>query len=194
MPTPSLTSFPLPAFNASVHGQVINEEELVDMEMGWSSITQGLENMTHILSTNLVQHTQQFQTKPQIPLNEIIDIQRRFSNLTLEISTLTTLYVLNLHRYYEYISKTQKSFQSSHLTESQWTNLKGRYEALSLLSANLTPEKAAWTKWVNASKSYDDARRGLEVFEDEFSRLDVIRARVKEINRNLDFLAFTAVS
>ena len=181
-----LTSFPVPAFNASVHDQVIDEKELVDMEMGWSSITQGLENITHILSRNLVHQTQEFQRGPQIPLNEMIDIQRRFSKLNLEISTLTTLYVLNLHRYHDHTSKIQKSLQSSHLTERQWTDLKGRYEALFLLSANIKPEKAAWTKWVDASKSHDDARRGLDVFEDEFSRLGVIRARANKINRNLD--------
>ena len=33
--------------------------------------------------------------------------------------------------------------------------------------------------------------RGLEVFEDEFSNLDVIWARVKEVNQSLDCLAFT---
>lgn len=194
VPTPSFTAFPLPAFNASLHRQVIDEDELVDMEKGWSSITQGLENMTHLLSTNLDQHAQPSQTEPQIPQDGIIDIRARFSDLTLEISTLKSLYLRNLQRYHEYISKTQNSLQSSHLTESQRNVLKGRYEALALLFPNLRPEKAAWTAWVDASKSHDDADRGLEVFEDESSRLDEVQARVKEINRNLDCLAFVALS
>lgn len=191
MPAPSLTSFTQPAFNASVHGQIIDTEDLADMETGWSSIAQGLERMTYILSTDLAQHPQRLQKiEPQIPLNMIIDIQILFSNLTLEISTLTTLYVVNLHRYHEHTLKTQKSLQGKHLTERQWTDLRGGYEGLSLLSAIFTPEKAAWTKWIDVSKSHDDARRGLEVFEDEFSRLDVIRARVEEINREFDGIAY----
>ena len=194
MSTASLTAFPLSAFNASIHRQVIDEDELVDMEKGWSSITQGLENMTHLLSTNLDQHAQPSQTEPQIPQDGIIDIQTRFSDLTLEISTLKSLYLRNLHRYHEHTSKTQKSLQSSQLTESQQNVLKGRYEALALLFPNLTPEEAAWTAWVDASKSHDDADRGLEIFKDESSRLDDVQARVKEIKRNLDCLAFVALS
>ena len=182
MSDPSRPSFLLSAFNASAHGQVLDDEELFDMDMGWKSITQGLENTFHVLS------------EPEIPLNEIVNIQSRFSNLTLEISTLSTLYVRNLHRYHEHESKTQKLLQTSHLTESQWTDLIGRYEALSFLSANLTPEKAAWTKWVDASKTDDYARRGLKVFEAELSRLDIMRAKVKEINSYLDCLALKATS
>ena len=146
------------------------------MEMAWRSITQGLDNMTHLLSTNLGEHTQQFQTEPQIPLNKIIDIHRRFSELMPEISSLRTLYILKLHAYHVHTSKIQKLLQSSQVTESQWTNLKGRYEALSFISAHLTPWNTAWTKWVVASKSYDNARRSLEVFEDELARLEIIRA------------------
>lgn len=194
MPTPSLAAFPLPPFNASLHRQVIDEDELVDMEKDWSSITQGLENMTHLLSTNLDQHAQPSQTEPQIPQDGMIEIQTRFSNLTLEISTLKSLYLRNLHRYHEHISKTQKTLQSSHLTEHQRNALKGRYEVLALFFPILTREKAAWTAWVDASKSHDDAARGLEVFEDESSRLDEVEARVKEINRNLACLAFLALS
>ena len=72
------------------------------------------------------------------------------AGLTPEISTLKTRYVLSLPRYHEHFSTTQKSLQNSELTKSQWTNLKGRYEALSLLSPNLAPDEAAWTAWVNA--------------------------------------------
>ena len=201
VPTLSITPFPLPAFrllpppfNASLHRQVIDEEELVEIEQGWRSITQGFENMTHLLSTNLDQHAQSFPAEPQIPQDKIIDIKTRFSYLTLEISTLKSLYLGNLRQYHKHISRTYKSLQSSTLTKSQRTSLRGGYEALALLSAKLTPEKAAWTAWVDASKSHDGAIRGLEVFEDENSRLDEVQATVKEINRNIDCLAFLALS
>ena len=169
---------------------MINEEKLVDMEMGWRSITQGLDNMTRLLSTNLGQHTQQSQTEPQIPLNEIIDVHRRFSELISEILSLQNLYILNIFPYHVHRYEMQILLQSSQLTESQLTNLKGRYEALSFLSAYLTPWKTACTKWVVASKPYDDARRSLEIFEDELSRLEIIRTRLLGSNWSLACLAF----
>ena len=43
---------------------------------------------------------------------------------------------------------------------------------------------------MSASKSHEEARSGLARFEDDVARLDMIKARVQEINRILDCLAF----